>query len=199
MKRLLWINGAFGSGKTVTAAELNRRLPDSFIYDPENIGFFLRKNTPSESGRRYSDFQDDPLWRRFNYDIIIDIVHSYSGFLIVPMTVIRPEYYLELIGRMRLEGVSVDHYILGADRAALLRRQRSRLDFKNSWSARNLDACIEAFKNPLFEGYMDTTDMTPEQAAEYIAKTSGLTLLPEKHPLPVRRLHRLITQLKHLR
>lgn len=199
MSRILWINGAFGSGKTVTAAELSRRLPDSFIYDPENIGFFLRKNTPPESGRRYMDFQDDPLWRSFNGRIIRDIACSYSGTLIIPMTVIRPEYYRELIGSLRENGIRTDHYILGADRDVLLRRQHSRLDFKKSWAAKKLDACIEAFRNPVFEGYIDTTHLTPEQAAETIAEKSGLGLLPDRRPAPVRLLQRFITQLRHLR
>lgn len=43
---ILWINGAFGSGKTTIAYELNRRIQDSYVYDPENVGYFLRKNAP---------------------------------------------------------------------------------------------------------------------------------------------------------
>ena len=34
---LLWINGPFGGGKTATAHELNRRLPDSVVCDPEHV------------------------------------------------------------------------------------------------------------------------------------------------------------------
>ncbi len=199
MNRIIWINGAFGSGKTVTAAELNRRLPASYIYDPENIGFFLRKNTPPETGRRYKDFQDDPLWRYFNYKIIVDIAFSYTGTLIIPMTIIRVEYYQELIGLLRENGIHVDHYILGADRGILIRRQHSRLDFNNSWAAQKLDTCIEAFKNPVFNGYIDTTHMTVSQTAEHIAKESGLVLLPDRRPALICRFHRFITQIKHIR
>lgn len=169
MSRIIWINGAFGSGKTVTAAELHRRMPASFIYDPENIGFFLRKNTPSETGKRFMDFQDDPLWQKFNYEIIKDIIYSYSGILIIPMTIIRPEYFHKLIGLLREDGIRVDHFILGADRKTLMHRQKSRLDFKSSWAAQKLDACIEAFSDPVFDGYIDTTHMTAEQQAETIA------------------------------
>lgn len=43
---ILWINGAFGSGKTQTAYELNKRIPNSFVFDPEETGFFLRSNLP---------------------------------------------------------------------------------------------------------------------------------------------------------
>ncbi len=65
---IIWLNGAFGAGKTTAACELHRRLPDSFVYDPENIGYFLRKNTPPQCGR--PDFQDIPLWRGFNYEAL---------------------------------------------------------------------------------------------------------------------------------
>jgi hypothetical protein len=200
---IIWINGAFGSGKTVTAAELERRLNDSgidaYIYDPENIGFFLRKNTPSETGGRYSDFQDDPLWRLFNHEIISDIRRSYNGVLIIPMTIIRPSYYRELIGLLREGGAKVDHYILGADRETLKRRQRSRFDFGASWAAAKLDSCIEAFSDPVFEGFIDTSAMTVEEQAEHIAASSGLRLLPDRAPAPLRFCRRIITQLRHIR
>jgi adenylylsulfate kinase-like enzyme len=40
---IIWLNGAFGSGKTRTAYELHRRIPQSYIFDPENIGFCIRE------------------------------------------------------------------------------------------------------------------------------------------------------------
>ena len=43
---IVWLNGAFGAGKTQTAYELRRRLPGSYVYDPENAGFFIRDNLP---------------------------------------------------------------------------------------------------------------------------------------------------------
>lgn len=39
---IIWINGAFGSGKTNTAYELKRRIPNAFVYDPEEAGFLVR-------------------------------------------------------------------------------------------------------------------------------------------------------------
>ena len=57
---IIWINGAFGSGKTTTAIEIERRLKNSFLYDPENIGYFLRRNMPKEIWA-VDDFQDETL------------------------------------------------------------------------------------------------------------------------------------------
>jgi 2-phosphoglycerate kinase len=62
---IVWINGPFGAGKTQTAFELHRRLGDSFVYDPENMGYFIRKNVPPTIKR--DDFQDYPVWRVLNF------------------------------------------------------------------------------------------------------------------------------------
>ncbi|MGN6415163.1 hypothetical protein [Flexivirga sp.] len=34
---LIWINGAFGAGKTQTAHELRRRLPEAQVADPMSV------------------------------------------------------------------------------------------------------------------------------------------------------------------
>ena len=38
---IIWINGAFGSGKTQAAYELCRRMRGAYVYDPENAGCFI--------------------------------------------------------------------------------------------------------------------------------------------------------------
>jgi hypothetical protein len=53
---IIWIICAFGSGKTQTAFELNRRLENSYVYDPENIGYFFRRNMPGEIIRTCPNF-----------------------------------------------------------------------------------------------------------------------------------------------
>lgn len=65
---IIWINGAFGSGKTQTAFELSRRLKPSYVYDPEKMGFALRSMIPPEIAE--DDFQSYPLWRAFNYSLL---------------------------------------------------------------------------------------------------------------------------------
>ena len=39
---IVWLNGAFGAGKTSTAKELLQLLPNARLYDPEHVGFLLR-------------------------------------------------------------------------------------------------------------------------------------------------------------
>jgi hypothetical protein len=127
---IIWINGAFGSGKTSAAYELNRRLPDSFVYDPENVGYFIRRNSPEAFS--HGDFQDIPLWREMNYETIklimtgCSTVQAYAGTLIVPMTIVNPEYYDEIISKLRSDGFDVRHFILYASKNTILRRLHYR-------------------------------------------------------------------------
>lgn len=40
---IVWVNGAFGSGKTTLTSELHRRWPEALVFDPEQIGYLLRE------------------------------------------------------------------------------------------------------------------------------------------------------------
>lgn len=194
---IIWLNGAFGSGKTTTAFELHHILKNSFVYDPERIGYFLRRYEPKEC--QEDNFQDMSLWRKLNYEILKDITLNFQGFVIVPMTIINESYYHEIISKLRNDGIRVDHYVLGASEDTLIKRGRSRLCFKNSWSVKQIPACIKAFKNPLFENYINTDSLTTYEIIDIIAKKSNLDLLPDKNNEIKRWLRRKKTLLKHIR
>lgn len=176
---ILWLNGAFGAGKTVTAAEIHRRLKDSIIYDPETVGFWLRKQLPKSRTKLYPNFQDDPLWRKINLNVMTELAETYSGTILVPMTLIDPAYYHELIGGLRSTGVEVKHVVLGTSAEVLKKRQHSRFEFSGSWSARHSEKCLKALSAPPFEGYIDTSGMSVRVAAEAVGKAAGLTLEPQ--------------------
>ncbi|MCO7124369.1 AAA family ATPase [Sporolactobacillus shoreicorticis] len=91
MACIIWINGTFGSGKTTTAHELNKCLPDSFVYDPEYFGYALMKNTPKMLAK--SNFQSDPEWAPIVAQHLARIAQSYTGVLIVPMTLMNEALY----------------------------------------------------------------------------------------------------------
>src|SRR5690625_2484521 len=74
---IIWINGTFGAGKTTTAYELHKRLPNSTVYDPERFGYVLMANIPKEIIK--GDFQDYPLWREANYTLLKHISEEYLG------------------------------------------------------------------------------------------------------------------------
>ena len=63
---VVFLDGAFGIGKTTVARRLRALLPGSAIFDPEWVGLVLRRlpRAISLAGRGTDDFQDLPLWRR---------------------------------------------------------------------------------------------------------------------------------------
>jgi len=36
---IIWLNGAFGAGKTTAAAELAGTMPSARLFDPEMVGY----------------------------------------------------------------------------------------------------------------------------------------------------------------
>lgn len=195
---IIWINGAFGSGKTQTAFEINRRLENSYVYDPENVGYFLRRNMPVEIIK--GNFQDQSLWRSFNYEIIKNIHAKYVGTLIIPMTIYNIGYYDEIIGKLIAEGLRIDHYILGASRETILKRLAKRFEKKDCWAARQIDACLEGFEALKDRSvYLETDEMSLYDAAEIIARRSSLILRDDSSPEFIRKIKRIIVQMRHVR
>lgn len=194
---IIWINGAFGSGKTQTAYELHRRIAHSFVYDPEEAGYFIRKNMPKDL--QLDDFQDYPMWRTFNYAMLSHISQQYEGIIIVPMTIVHPRYFEEIVGRLRDNGVETHHFALLASKEVLLRRLRSRGDSKHSWPAQQIDRCIEGLSNASFERYIDTNHKTIDDVVEEIACAVNLRLLPDQRGALHKFAARMMTKIRHIR
>ena len=66
---ILWINGAFGSGKSSVAEAINKMASPSFVYDPEQVGYFFWHVFPDEMKRK-GNFQHIEMWREFNYRML---------------------------------------------------------------------------------------------------------------------------------
>lgn len=188
---IIWINGAFGSGKTQTSLELRRRLASSFIFDPENAGYYIRKNLPREASR--DDFQDYSMWREFNYSMLKYISGQYPGIIIVPMTVVQPLYFEEVVGSLRNDGITVHHFTLCASKETLLRRLRSRGNGPNSWAAQQIDRCVDGLSNDIFRHHLDTESLNIGAVADKIASMLNLTLQPDTRGKLRRALDRWLT------
>lgn len=193
---IIWINGAFGSGKTQTACELHRRMKNSFVYDPENAGFFIRDNLPDSV--RFDDFQDHPMWRSFNYEMLDYIYQNYPGDIIVPMTVTNKDYYDEIIGKLSKK-YDVKHFILYAEKEIILKRLASRLEGKNSWAAQQIDRCIAAFNGDIAGYKIYTDNLNICQAAEKVAREAGVALSRDKRSGFRKFIDRTVTKIKHIR
>lgn len=194
---IIWINGAFGSGKTQTSYELNRRIPNSLVYDPENIGFFINRNIPKEI--RKGDFQDYSIWRELNYTTLKYIYSEYDGIIIVPMTLVNPQYFEEIVGKLRDDGVVVNHFVLWASKETLQKRLRSRGERKNSWGENQIDRCIQGLSNDIFKHRIETDKLTIEGVVERIAYMLDIHLQDVNRNKFKKRLDRIKTQIKQIR
>lgn len=197
---ILWINGAFGSGKTTVSYALHRRLPDSFVYDPENIGFFLRKNMPPVCDRE--DFQDIPLWRAWNYQLLKSIAETYSGTVIVPMTLVTQQYYEEILLRLQQENITCRHFILSARRETILKRLKKRsfgLIHREAFAVQAIDRCLDFFDRQTDAVKIETDSMTVDEIVSAIASQSRLKLLPDHRTRLGKMLDRWKVAVQHIR
>ncbi|MFF2193088.1 NUDIX domain-containing protein [Streptomyces sp. NPDC058157] len=122
---IVWINGAFGAGKTSTARELAGLLPDSTLYDPELIGEALRRLLPGKRLAEVDDHQDLPSWRRLVVDAAAAVLAEVGGVLVVPMTLLRQEYRDEIFGALAARRIPVRHVLL-APAETILRERIAR-------------------------------------------------------------------------
>ncbi|WP_277587509.1 AAA family ATPase [Psychrobacillus antarcticus] len=194
---IIWLNGAFGSGKTQTSYELERRIPSSLVYDPENIGFFINRNIPKEISK--GDFQDYSIWRELNYTTLKYIDSEYDGIIIVPMTLVNPQYFEEIVGKLRDEGVIVNHFVLWASKETLQKRLRSRGERKNSWGEKQIDRCMQGLSNDIFKHRIETDKLTVESVVETIATMLDIHLLDDKRNKFKKKLDRIKVQIKQIR
>ncbi|MGN7479320.1 AAA family ATPase [Solibacillus silvestris] len=193
---IIWLNGAFGAGKTQTAYELKRRIPNSVIYDPEQVGFFINKNIPKELTK--GDFQSHGIWREFNYKILKYIHSQFNGTIIIPMTIVNPLYYEEIIGRLKAESVEVQHFVLWASKETLKRRLKSRFEKKNSWPEQQIERCMEGLEHETFDGRIDTNNLSIEQVAELIAAKLQISLHHDERSSLKKRLDRFVMRVKRI-
>jgi hypothetical protein len=193
---IIWINGSFGAGKTQTAFELNRRLPGSYVLDPERFGFFIQRSLPPYT--RKKDFQDYTIWRTYITETLRHLDTHYKGVVLVPMTLVEPAYFHEIITVLRQEGCNIHHFALTMPEDEIRRRLVKRGDKPGSWNFNQVDKCVKALLDPLFDLRLNTASKSVEETAEEIAAACGLSL-SRRSGLWQGRVHRLWTQLKHIR
>jgi hypothetical protein len=58
---IIWLNGTHGSGKTTTAALVQKQIPDSRVFDAEKVGETLMDINPGPP--ETDNFQHRPPWR----------------------------------------------------------------------------------------------------------------------------------------
>ena len=144
---VIWVNGAFGVGKTTVARALASELPGALIVDPEDIGRMLRRLVPA--ALRTSDL---------TFATIESLLRDHPGPLVVPMTVVDPVYFDETVGRLRRSGITVHHFSLVASPKTIRRRLLWRLSvpWATRWALRRVQRCTSTLQSPLFATHVDT-------------------------------------------
>lgn len=123
---IVWINGAFGAGKTTTARELIDLIPNSTLFDPELIGAGLAQLLPAKRLAEVGDFQDLPIWRRLVVDTAAAMLAELGGVLVVPMTLLRQDYRDEIFGGLAARRIAVRHVLLAPAETILRERIAGR-------------------------------------------------------------------------
>ena len=113
---IVWIDGAFGSGKTTLVDELRARLPEAWVFDPEDVGYLLLRTVPMPAT---DDFQDMPVWRPLVAAFVSALDAAYGRTLLVPMTLQSAAYRAEIFGLVR---APLTHVFLDVTAAELRRR-----------------------------------------------------------------------------
>ncbi len=164
---LIWLNGAFGSGKTSVARRLVAASVTAWLLDPEQIGFTLRKLMPWRAGE---DFQTLPLWRSLTLEAALAAAAEWPRRLaIVPMALPERDRFDAIVGELRRRGVAVHHFSLLAAPATLRRRLRWRLDWPRSrrWALDQIDR-FEALHASEFAVQVKTDRLGREEVARAI-------------------------------
>lgn len=172
---IVWLNGAFGAGKTTLAEELHRRLPDALPFDPEYVGYLLRKWVPApDSG----DFQDLPLWRKLTAEFAVALHREYGQPVITPMTLVNADYRNEIFKLITVAEVPLLHVFLDVAPEELRRRIHAQvLDPNNpqadadarAFRLRNVDRCVAARTDLPTDTLVVRADQSsPQQLADQV-------------------------------
>jgi hypothetical protein len=196
---LIWLNGPNGVGKTQAAFELHRRLPGSFVCDPEHLNVGLGRMLPQGMG---SDPRVRALWRHGVSDVLAIVLEGRDecdGPVIAPKTLIDPDALKAIIDPLRAAGHEVHHVTLLASRHVVLRRMRSRLESPRGFTGRRIDQVLDALQAPEFARHLRTDGMSIAAVADDIAAHAGLALEPDNSGPLSRRARRIGVQLHNVR
>ncbi|MEV7148164.1 NUDIX domain-containing protein [Streptomyces sp. NPDC093084] len=181
---IVWVNGAFGAGKSATARELIELIPNSTLFDPEVIGGALTHLLPAKQLAEAGDFQDLPIWRRLVIDTAAAMLAELGGTLVVPMTLLRQEYRDEIFGGLAARRIAVRHLCLTPAETILRERIAGREippDLPDGemrvrqWSYDRIEPYRAALASWIAADahLVDTSALTPYETAVYIAEAVG--------------------------
>jgi hypothetical protein len=171
---IVLLNGSFGVGKSTVASLLRRSFARSVVYDPEWAGSILMrlpKWIPLR-GSGTDDFQDIDLWRRSAISGAKLFGKIAPGFVIVPMTFSRRDYFDEVVSGIRSADPQFRTFCLRATLPTIQRRLAER-GSGGAWLARRVKECVDAHCDPHFGEPVDTESRSARQVADEILARFG--------------------------
>lgn len=163
---IIWLNGTFGVGKTSTAQRLAAMVPDSRVFDPETVGQMLRG---ALTDRPVGDFQDWAAWRPLVAASLTEIARMTGQHIIAPQTVLKREYFDQILTQLRAADLDTFHVLLDAA-DAVLRNRIETSDEAREWRLTHLDEYQDArpWMTEAADFVVDTAASTPPQIARRI-------------------------------
>ncbi|WP_417219217.1 AAA family ATPase [Arthrobacter sp.] len=167
---IVWLNGTHGVGKTTTSGIVQQMLPDARILDAEKVGEVLMDISPGLPPT--GNFQDWQPWRPLVVETARRVLEFTGGVLVMPMTVLVEDYWREISDGLAGHGIPVRHFVLHADQATLRDRiQNDDVLGPSAFRFAYVEPYAQAARTWLHHEaeVIDTTDITPDQAARHIA------------------------------
>jgi hypothetical protein len=171
---IVLINGSFGVGKTTVARLLVDRIPQSILFDPEIIGFVLRRlpRFVPLDGRGSDDYQDIALWRRLAslMPALLDKIGRRN--VIVPMAFSNLDYLSQVRSGFARYAIPVHHFCLTASltvvQSRLLNRGLDPNSAEGRWVFSKAAYCCRVHSAPEFAEHVMTDERLPEDIANDI-------------------------------
>lgn len=171
---IIFINGAFGVGKTTTATLLEAKLPNAMIFDPEYVGIMLREMIPKEkqlSHERTVDFQDFDLWKVLTVETMKAFKQQYKRDLIVPMTIREKTYFDYIYEGVHAFDNEVYHFCLSAPKVLIHERLEQRGDLPGSWAFHQTEKCMDGFETIENMIEINNAHLAPEKVVDLMLET----------------------------
>lgn len=159
---IVMINGAFGAGKTTTAEMLLPLVPNSMIFDPEEVGYMLRKIVTEEirlEEERTDDFQDLELWRILTVKVANELKQKYNKHLLVPMTIYKHQNFEYIYNGFKDIDKDIYHFCLIAAEETLHKRLTERGDKVGGWTFQQTEKCVNVLRDNRFEEHIITDQL----------------------------------------